>query len=102
MDPRAIEPVPTVLETRLVLTSRLGQDARPLVSAFLRRLNAELIPFNEQHLDAAVAAYLRFGRGHHPAALNFGDCMSYAIAAVAGLPLLYIGGDFAQTDIRQA
>jgi ribonuclease VapC len=53
-------------------------------------------------MDAATAAFLRFGRGRHPAALNFGDCMAYAVASVAGLPLLFTGDDFALTDIARA
>src|ERR1019366_5429730 len=81
--------VPTLLESAMVLTARLGQDARPLLLAFLRRVDAEVVAFNEEHLDAAVTAFLRFGRGRHPAGLNFGDCMSYAVASVAGLPLLF-------------
>jgi ribonuclease VapC len=93
---------PTLLEATMVLTARLGQDARPLLSAFLRRLNAEVIAFNEEHLDAATAAFLRFGRRRHPAGLNFGDCMSYAVASVANLPLLFIGDDFSRTDIARA
>jgi ribonuclease VapC len=94
--------VPTLLETAMVLTTRLGQDARPLLFAFLRRLEAEVVAFNQEHLDAATAAFLRFGRGRHPAGLNFGDCMSYAIAAVVGMPLLFTGEDFTRTDIAQA
>jgi ribonuclease VapC len=94
--------VPTVLETSMVLSARLGQDARPMIFAFLRRLDAEVAPFNEEHLDAAVTAFIRFGRGRHPAALNFGDCMSYAVASVAGLPLLFTGEDFSRTDIPRA
>jgi ribonuclease VapC len=94
--------VPTLLETTMLLTARLGRDARPLISAFLRRLEAELAPFNEEHLDAAADAFLRFGRGRHPAALNFGDCMSYAVASVAGMPLLFTGEDFKHTDIAPA
>lgn len=93
---------PTLLETAMVLTTRLGQDARPLIAAFLRRLDAEVIPFNEERLDAATSAFLRFGRGRHPAALNFGDCFSYAIASAAGMPLLFSGEDFSGTDIIQA
>ena len=70
--------VPTVLETAMVLTARLGQDARPMVFALLRRL------------DAAITAFIRFGRGRHPAALNFGHCMSYEGApALAGNPGQY-------------
>lgn len=94
--------VPTLLETAMVLTTRLGQDARPTVLAFLRRIEAEVVPFNEEHLDAATTAFLRFGRGRHPAGLNFGDCMSYAVASVAGMPLLFTGEDFRRTDIAQA
>lgn len=91
-----------MLETTMVLTARLGQDARPLLAAFLRRLGAEVVAFNEEHLDAATTAFLRFGRGRHPAGLNFGDCMSYAVASVANLPLLFIGDDFPRTDIARA
>lgn len=94
--------VPTLLETVMVLTARLGQDARPLLFAFLRRLEAEVVPFDQEHLDAAATAFLRFGRRRHPAALNFGDCMSYAVASVAGMPLLFTGDDFRRTDIAQA
>jgi ribonuclease VapC len=94
--------VPTLLETAMVLTARLGQDARPTIFAFLRRVEAEVIPFNEEHLDAATTAFIRFGRGRHPAALNFGDCMSYAVASVAGMPLLSTGEDFRRTDLPQA
>lgn len=93
---------PTLLGATMVLSTRLGQDARPLLAAFLRRLDAEVVPFSDEHLHAATAAFLRFGRGRHPAALNFGDCMSYAIAAVAGMPLLFTGDDFAKTDIAAA
>ena len=94
--------VPTVLETAMILTARLGHDARPVIFAFLRRLDAEVVSFNEEHLDAAATAFIRFGRGRHSAALNFGDCMTYAVASVAGLPLLFTGEDFSRTDIPQA
>lgn len=86
----------------MVLSVRLAQDARPLLFAFLRRLEAEVVAFNEEHLDAATTAFLRFGRGRHPAALNFGDCMAYAVASVAGMPLLFTGEDFTRTDIARA
>ena len=94
--------VPTLLETAMVLTTRLGHDARPMLFAFLRRLDAEVVPFNQEHLDAALSAFIRFGRGRHPASLNFGDCMAYAVASVAGMPLLFSGEDFKRTDIAQA
>jgi ribonuclease VapC len=94
--------VPTLLETAMILTARLGRDARPLLSVFLRRIDAEVVAFQQEHLDAAMMAFLRFGRGRHPAALNFGDCMAYAVASVAGMPLLFTGGDFSRTDIDRA
>ena len=94
--------VPTLLETAMVLTARQGRDARPMLFAFLRRIEAEVIAFNKEHLDAAATAFIRFGRSHHPAALNFGDCMSYAVASVAGMPLLFTGENFGRTDIVQA
>ena len=94
--------VPALVESAMVLTSRLGWDARLLLLGFVRNTNAELVPFSQEHFDAAMDAFLRFGKGRHPAALNFGDCMAYALAEVAGLPLLYAGGDFAKTDIRPA
>lgn len=91
-----------MLEAAMVLTARMGQDARPVLFAFLRRIQSELAPFDQEHLDAAVTAFLLFGRGRHPAALNFGDCMSYAVASVSDMPLLFTGKDFARTDIAQA
>ncbi len=93
---------PTLLETALVLSSRLGRDSRALLASSLRELGVQVTPFTEDHYHAAINAFLRYGKGRHPAALNFGDCMSYAVAAVSGLPLLYTGKDFAQTDIAAA
>ncbi|HZU28018.1 MAG TPA: type II toxin-antitoxin system VapC family toxin [Bryobacteraceae bacterium] len=93
---------PTVLESAMVLSSRMGQDARSLLFAFLRRIEAEIVPFSEEHVHAATTAFLRFGRGRHPARLNFGDCMSYAVALLAGVSLLFTGDDFKRTDIEAA
>ena len=86
----------------MVLSGRKAVDSRPAIAVFLRQIEAEVVAFNEEHLDAAVTAFIRFGRGHHPAKLNFGDCMSYAVASVAGMPLLFMGNDFSKTDIAQA
>jgi ribonuclease VapC len=93
---------PTAVESAIVLSNRLGYDARPLLAGLLYRMTAEIVDFNQEHYDAAVSAYLRFGKGRHPAGLNFGDCMCYALAAVSGLPLLYTGTDFSRTDIQSA
>ena len=93
---------PTLLECTMVMTSRLTRDARVVIATALRTMNAQIVPFTDEHYDAAVEAFLRFGRGRHPAGLNFGDCMSYAAAAVSGLPLLFTGNDFSRTDIVSA
>jgi len=93
---------PTVVESGIVLSARIGRDARPELNEFLRVAEAEVIPFGLEHFHAAIDAFLRFGKGKHPASLNFGDCLSYGIASVAGLPLLYTGKDFSRTDIPSA
>lgn len=93
---------PTLLETVMVLSSKFGRDATSLINGFLREAEAEIIPFGPEHVDVAVDAFLRFGKGRHPAALNFGDCMSYAAAMVAGVPLLFTGSDFLKTDVNPA
>ena len=93
---------PTVVETLIVLANRMRGDPTGLLKDLLQAIEAEVIPFTEDHSQAALKACLRFGKGRHPAALNFGDCLSYAAASVAGQPLLYVGDDFSRTDIRKA
>jgi len=93
---------PTLAETAIVVSTRLGTDARPLLSRFLREGAIETLPFGEAQFGVAVGAWLRFGRGRHPARLNFGDCLAYATARLAGRPLLCVGDDFARTDLTLA
>ena len=93
---------PTVLEAAMVLTGKLRQDGLALVHEFTRELDATISPFTEQHASLAYAAFLRYGKGRHAAALNFGDCLSYALAQASRQPLLYVGEDFAQTDVKSA
>lgn len=93
---------PTALETAMVLSVRLKRDARPVLAELVRKLNAEIVDFTALHYEEAAGAFLRFGKGRHPAALNFGDCMAYALAEVSGLPLLYSATDFSKTDIQSA
>jgi ribonuclease VapC len=92
--------VPTLTETAIVLSARLNQDARGVLSRFLGSIAT--VPFGDAHFVAAVDAWLRYGKGRHTASLNFGDCLSYATAALAGEPLLCVGNDFAQTDLALA
>ena len=93
---------PQALETVMAVSGRMDKDPRSLLDGLLRTMGAEIVPFNEDHYEAAVTAFLRYGKGRHPARLNFGACMSYALARVGGLPLLYTGTDFSLTDIQSA
>lgn len=61
-----------------------------------------MIPLSEAHFVVAMGAWLIYGKGRHPASLNFGDCLSYAVAKIADLPLLCVGDDFPETDIALA
>lgn len=92
----------SLIEVSMVMTTEARRPVRSLVDAFLRQFELTVIPFSEAHWRAAVEAFLQYGKGRHPAALNFGDCLSYATAKLADLPLLYTGEDFAKTDIRAA
>ena len=93
---------PTVVEASLVFAGRRRSRAAGEVDALVRELGMTVVPFGERESQAAIAAFLRYGRGRHPAALNFGDCFAYAAAAVAGDSLLFVGDDFRKTDIRPA
>jgi len=90
---------PTLLETGIVLSARLRQDARPVLYRLLQEAAIDEVPFGPDHWREAVGAYLRFGKGRHRAALNFGDCISYATAKLADVPLLCVGQDFPLTDL---
>src|SRR5687767_4544973 len=74
---------PTAAELGIVLSARLRVDARSKVAELLQQLDISEVPFGEDHWRAAVDAFWRFGRGRHPASLNFGDCLTYAVARLA-------------------
>jgi ribonuclease VapC len=101
-DPTPRIGMPTLLEASIVLTRWFGEEAEAALDAFVREAGAEVVPFDLPQLRAAQEAYRRFGKGRHPAGLNFGDCMSYALARVCDEPLLFKGEDFARTDVRSA
>ena len=93
---------PTLVETSMVYVGRRRTDAVGDVVALLEELDVTITPFGEPEWHAATAAFLRFGRRRHAAALNFGDCLAYASAAVAGDSLLFVGDDLALTDVVPA
>jgi len=85
-----------------IVASRLGPGNADDALEFLRRLNIEIVPFDEHQLSLARDAFDRYGKGRHAAKLNFGDCISYALAKAEGLPLLFKGDDFSKTDVEAA
>lgn len=90
-------------EAGMVIAGRFGGDAiwRPL-DALLARLDMEIVAHDAALARIARQAFLRFGKGRHPAGLNFGDCAAYALARAYALPLLFKGEDFTKTDIVAA
>jgi ribonuclease VapC len=100
---RALISTVSVVEARMVVQGRRGQRAVVLVDDLLRLPVFEMVAPGVPEMNAAYAAFVAFGKGSgHPAGLNFGDVFSYALAKVRGLPLLYKGDDFAQTDAVSA
>ena len=97
--PIAAAGAPTLAETGIVLSARLGELAVGLLERLLDELEIQEIPFGELHWRESVEAYRRFGKRRHPASLNFGDCMTYAVANLTGEPLLFVGSDFSKTDV---
>ena len=93
---------PNWLELRVVLDARLTPGANAAASQLLGGFEIEVVPFDATMAELARGAYRRYGRGRHPAKLNFGDCMAYALARATDEPLLFKGNDFSQTDITPA
>ena len=93
---------PTWLETSMVLAPRLGDRTAAVLGGIELQFSIEVIPFDAAHAREALVAWRQFGRGQHPARLNFGDCISYAAARIAKEPLLFVGDDFSKTDIDAA
>jgi len=80
---------PTLAETGMILHDRLGSRAHGLLERIVDELEIQEIPFTESHWRDAVEAYRRYGKGRHPAALDAGDCMTYAVGRAAGGPILF-------------
>jgi ribonuclease VapC len=89
-------------ELRVVLNSRVGERGLSELATVVGRSEMTTAPFDTHQASLAFDAYRRFGKGNHPAGLNFGDCAAYALAKSLDAPLLFKGADFAKTDIRSA
>jgi ribonuclease VapC len=91
----------SLLEASIVIESRKGEAGGRELDLLIYRAGIEIVGVDEHQAEIARAAWRRFGRGRHPAALNYGDCFAYALAKSRDLPLLFQGDDFARTDIER-
>lgn len=98
-DPRRLVSAATLLEATIVVEARRGEAAGRELDLLIHRTSMTVVAITEPQVEVARIAWRRYGRGRHPAGLNYGDCFSYALARHAGEPLLFKGDDFAQTDI---
>lgn len=89
----------TVVEAGIVLQARYGDHGERELDLFLQRAEVEVMAVTEEQATVAREAFRRYGKGRHPAALNFGDCFSYALAVILNHPLLFVGEDFSATDV---
>lgn len=105
---RLVEPVRkvvsavTLFEAAVAAERRGGLEARDRLDRLVTRVDPEVVAFDGQLLGWARDAFRRFGKGRHRAALNLGDCIAYATARHAVLPLLFKGSDFDRTDVDRA
>jgi ribonuclease VapC len=91
--------VATFVEASIVIESRKGSEGIRDLDLFIERAGIELVSVDAEQGKAARLAFARFGKGRHPASLNFGDCFAYALAKVLAQQVLFKGDDFSQTDI---
>lgn len=95
----AVVSAANLVEAAIVVEARQGPDAARDLALLIDGAVEEVARVDREMADAAVACWRRFGKGRHPAAMNFGDCFAYALAEVRSAPLLFKGDDFAQTDV---
>ena len=92
----------TRAEASMVALGRRGEPGLKQMQALVERLELEIVPLSDDHAKLAIEAFRRFGKGRHPAGLNYGDCFSYALTKATGEALLFKGDDFSQTDVKRA
>lgn len=97
-DPRRLVSALSALETAIVMHARKGPAGVRELDLLVHAARLTIVSFDADQMLLARTAHETYGRGHHPAALDMGDCCSYALARSSGEPLLFKGGDFPQTD----
>jgi ribonuclease VapC len=101
-DPMRLMSAVSFVEAALVIEARLGEAGGRELDLLLHRAAVEVVPVDIDQAEIARRAFRRYGRGRHPAGLNFGDCFAYALVKSTGEPLLFKGNDFGRTDIVAA
>lgn len=92
----------SVVESGIVAQARHGDPGERELDVLLSRMSVDIVPVTAEQAEVARSAFRLYGKGRHAAGLNYGDCFSYALAIVAGEPLLFTGNDFSQTDVLVA
>lgn len=90
------------LEAAIVIDRNGSAELSARLDALITKLGIEIVPVSPQHASIGRVAYRTYGKGNHPARLNFGDCFAYALAKATGEPLLFKGDDFRHTDVTPA
>jgi len=98
-DPVRLISAVSLVETSIVILNRRGEAGVDELDALLQEAGVETVAVTPEHAALARQAYQRYGKGRHPAKLNFGDCFSYAAAVACDEPLLFKGDDFGETDV---
>ena len=88
------------LESAIVIEAKKGESGGRELDLLLHRARIEIVSLNSEHVELALTAWRKYGKGNHPAGLNIGDCCAYALAKYSGEPLLFKGDDFSRTDIQ--
>ena len=94
--------VANYFEAAMVIEGRMEEEGARELDNYLESAGIDLVLVSVEQAHAARLAWRRYGKGNHPAGLNFGDCFAYALAEIVGEPLLYKGDDFALTDVESA
>ena len=101
-DPVRLLSAANLLETAIVIESRLGEAGGRELDLLVHRAGVEIVAVSSDQVEVARDAFRQYGKGRHPAGLNFGDCFAYALSKTSGEPLLFKGEDFSKTDTRNA
>lgn len=99
-DPVRLVSAATVPEASMVVETRRGEPAARELDLLLHRAQARTVEVTARHAELARSVWRRYGKGRHPAGLNYGDCFPAALALATGEPLLFVGDDFARTDLQ--